>query len=212
MLLTLGKLLAKSYGLLLTMAVGGLVCANLFGFGAFLVHEITSDNQHAPPTEPFRWWMHCGWMVGVGLALVGAVIQNRRSIKKSADKQAEHQDEPEERTTKESGDRKTVGKRSSIFSSIAFFSFAGGFLGLMLGGSLLLFWFSIAYSPFTPAGWASSISVEQRHETGSGQRKDAMTTKNPVALYTFGIPIALGGTAGALIGGIGAAMGKVEDG
>ncbi len=211
MLFTLGKRIAQGYGLLLAMAIGGLVFANLFGFGAFLVHEITSDSQRAASTEPYQWWMHCGWMVGVGLALIGARTQKRASKKRSKSKQTEHQDEPVNRTSRESGSWKTVGKRSSVFSSIGFFSFIGGFLGLMLGGSLMIFWFSIAYSPLAQAGWTSSISIEQRQDPSSGLTESAITTSHPVVFYIFGTPIALGVTAGAVLGGVGAAMGKVED-
>ncbi|MCA9017508.1 MAG: hypothetical protein KDA77_19450 [Planctomycetaceae bacterium] len=211
MLFTLGKLLAKGYGLLLAMAVGGLVFANLFGLGAFLVQEISSDHQRAPATEIFQWWMHCGWLVGVGLALVGAFSKKRTSKKRSAARQAETDNEPEDLAIPESGNWNTIGKRSSIFSSIGFFGFAGGFAGLMLGGSLLLFWFSLAYSPFAPAGWASSVNVEQRADSLLVENQEVMTTTHPVALYAFGIPIALGATGGAVLGGVGAAMGKVED-
>lgn len=211
MLFTLGKLFAKCYGLLLVVAVGGLVFANLFGLGAFLVQEISSDHQRAPATEPFQWWMHCGWLVGVGLALVGAFTKKRTSKKRSAARQAETDNEPEDLATPESGKWNTVGKRSGIFSSIAFFGFAGGFAGLMLGGSLLLLWFSLAYSPFAPAGWASSVNVEQRANSRLVENQEVMTTTHPVALYAFGIPIALGVAGGAVLGGVGAAMGKVED-
>ncbi|MEQ8855220.1 hypothetical protein [Gimesia sp.] len=213
MLLTLGKRLAQGYGLLLAMAAGGLVFANLFGLGAFLIQEIGSDNQRAASLELYRWWMHCGWWVGVGLALTGAVTRKRATQTKTAGEQttADADAESADLATPESGKWKTVGKRSGVLSSIAFFGCAGGFAGLMLGGSLLLLWFSLAYSPFAPAGWAGSVKVEQRANGHLIENERVMTTTHPVALYAFGVPIGLGATAGAIIGGVGAALGKVED-
>ncbi|QDT99572.1 hypothetical protein [Gimesia aquarii] len=213
MLFTLGKLIVKGYGLLLAMAVGGLVFANLFGLIAFFVlaQEWVSDRlQASGGTESVLWWMHCGWFVGAGLALFGTVTQNQKIKKRSFQVSVDHEDEPETPAPKK-WKKKRRTKPSGILSSIGVFSLFGGFLGLMLGGSLLLFWFSLTYSPFAPAGWASSVSVEQRQEPGSGQTKSMMTTNHPVAFYLFGTPIVLGITAGALAGGIGAAMGKVED-
>lgn len=213
MLFTLGKLVVKGYGLLLAMAVGGLVFANLFGLVAFFVlaQEWVSDRlQDSGGTESVLWWMHCGWFVGAGLAFFGTVTQNQKLKKRSFQVSVDHEDEPENPAPKKRKKKRRT-KPSGILSSIAFFGFAGGFLGLMLGGSLVMFWFSLSYSPFAPAGWASSVSVEQRQEPGSGQTKSMMTTNHPVAFYLFGTPIVLGITAGALAGGVGAAMGKVED-
>ncbi|QGQ23133.1 hypothetical protein F1728_10835 [Gimesia benthica] len=211
MLLTLGKRLAQGYGLLLAMAAGGLVFANLFGLGAFLIQEIGSDNQRAASLEPYRWWMHCGWWVGVGFALTGAVTRKRATQTKTVREQTSAATESADLATPESGRWKTVGKRSGVLSSVAFFGCAGGFAGLMLGGSLLLLWFSLAYSPFAPAGWAGSVKVEQRANGHLIENERVMTTTHPVALYAFGVPIGLGATAGAIIGGVGAALGKVED-
>lgn len=211
MLLTLEKRLAQGYGLLLAMAVGGLVFANLFGLGAFLIQEVGSDSQRAASVEPYRWWMHCGWFVGVGLALTGAVTRKRASSKQTVDPQTKADKESTDLATPESGKRKKTGKRSGILSSIAFFGLAGGFAGLMLGGSLLLLWFSLAYSPFAPAGWAGSVKVEQRANARFIENERVMTTTHPLALYAFGLPIAVGATTGAILGGVGAALGKVED-
>lgn len=213
MLFTLGKLVVKGYGLLLAMAVGGLVFANLFGLVAFFVlaQEWASDRlQASGGTESVLWWMHCGWFVGAGLAFFGTVTQNQKIKKRSFRASADHEDESEEPVPKKRKKQRR-SKPSGILSSIGFFSFFGGFLGLMLGGSLLLFWFSLTYSPFAPAGWASYVSVEQKQEPRTGHTKSMMTTKHPVAFYLFGAPIVLGITVGVLAGGVGAAMGKVED-
>ncbi|WP_417386511.1 hypothetical protein [Gimesia sp.] len=211
MLLTLGKRLAQGYGLLLAMAVGGLVFANLFGLGSFLILEVSSVGDRVTSAEPYGWWMHCGWFVGVGLALIGAFTPKRAVHNRGIVKRTEAESQPADLTTPESGNWKTIGKRSGILSSIAFFGFAGGFAGLMLGGSLLLFWFSLAYSPFAPPGWAGSVNVEQRANGHLIENENVMTTTHPVALYAFGLPIGLGATAGMILGGVGAALGKVED-
>lgn len=211
MLITLGKRLFQGFGLLLAMAAGGLAFANLFGFGALLFLKVSSVGNRAPSAEPYGWWMHCGWFVGVGLALVGALTQKRAAHNRGVVKRMEAESQPADLATPESGNWKTIGKKSSLFSSITFFGCAGGFAGLMLGGALLLCWFSLAYSPFAPAGWASSINVEQRADSRLIENEEVLTTKHPVALYAFGVPILLGATGGAILGGVGAALGKVED-
>ena len=74
MFLPVGKLLLKSYLLLLAMAGGGLVVANLVGIVAAVFLELTSDGRHAPNTESLVSWVHGGWLVGAGLTFVGAVL------------------------------------------------------------------------------------------------------------------------------------------
>jgi hypothetical protein len=82
----------------------------------------------------------------------------------------------------------------------------------MLGGSFLLLWLSLVYSPFSPAGWASSVSGERmRIDHSSIYKAWVMTTNHPVALYAFGGPIVLGAVAGGLICSIGTTIEKFKN-
>lgn len=81
--------------------------------------------------------------------------------------------------------------------------FMGAILGMLMGASFLLLWFSITYSPFAPPEWVSSVSVEKRNRSAGERRESGFATDHPVALIAFGAPIALGATAGAVLGAVG---------
>jgi hypothetical protein len=111
--------------------------------------------------------------------------------------------------SKSKGIRVTVGSQPcGVVGSVGVGGLVGGFLGLMLGGSLLLLWFSIACSPFAPDGWTSSIFVETVGSEIRLPRERAATTRHPVALYAFFAPIVLGAVAWAAICGVAAAFQK----
>jgi hypothetical protein len=217
MLLQLGKLLAKSYVLLLTVAAGGLLGANISGFFSSIV-EFASNAQRAPDPEVNRWWVHGGWIVGAGLFFVGNIGRALRSMRKDMRamvRVARVRKSSRRKQSRQKADGFSVrfGARTcGILGSFGVGSLIGGFIGLMLGGSFLLLWFSLAYSPFSPAGWASSVSVERmRIDHTSVHKESVMTTKHPVALYAFGGPIVLGAVAGGLFAGIGTAVEKLKN-
>ena len=70
---TVFKRIADGYGLLITLAGGGFAFANIFGFAA---NAISFGGESAPDTTPMKTWMHIGWVFGVCIALLGAVMSD----------------------------------------------------------------------------------------------------------------------------------------
>lgn len=199
----IGKAIVVGYGILLTLAAGGFVCANLAGFvrGAFLF-ATTYGAERAPDASPVQTWTHSGWVLGVVVALTGVIVKMRRkSRKKSARKQKSRGDAAEQNA--DSQQITQTGRRLGFLASTALGGLGGSLVGGMFGATLILLWFSLTYSPFAPQGWGSSVSVERRRVTASGRREPVLTTDHPVAVYAFGIPFVLGGIAGAVFGGVG---------
>ncbi len=201
MYLRTAVLLLKGYLLLLVTAAGALAGANIFGVLAGLATELFSDGHHAPKSDLYMWGVHGGWCIGAGIAFVGAILKHRRSKKRDSD----------DPLKKRSWIQSSRTKPSGILSSIGSFGVVGGILGLLVGGSFALLWFSVAYSPFAPKDWATSIKSMPNPKVGAVREFSWVATSHPVAVYAFGAPIVLGVTAGAIVGGVGAAMGKVED-
>lgn len=194
---------AKAYGILLIAAIGGLVGANLSRlFGAFLA---AGDRA-----EQLVHWVHGGWIVGAVLFLLGALTKQVRVISSSMfglspKKSPIRRQEPSgERTG-----RSIRGRSIGVPAGIALGAAGGMILGGMLGGTFLMFWFSLTSSPFAPASWASSVQIE-RSEIASDvpDERPVATTRHPVALYAFFGPMTLGAAAGAIFGGGCAAQGR----
>lgn len=197
MLYKIGALVAKGYILLLAMAAGGLIGANFFGFFGVLVTFITSDRTHAPDTTIMRLCMHAGWFVGVGVALFGRIMQQRKAAKsRSGEAKQDHTKQKEPTFEKK---LKSRGEPMGVLSSTFWGGLIGGIGGFVLGMSFLLLFFSLTYSPFSPADWVKSVHVE-RQETGSTEEGYVMTTNHPVAVYAVFVPLALGVVSGGLTG------------
>ena len=205
MLCKIGALVVKGYVLLLTMAVGGLFGANVFGFFALLVTFITSDRTHAPDTTITTWCAHGGWFIGVGVALLGSIMQRRKAAKSRSRHAEQHHTKQGWPAAK--GRLESAGEPMGVLSSTFWGGLIGGIGGFVLGMSFLLLFFSITYSPFSPKGWVSSVHVE-RPETGSTEEGYMMTTNHPVAIYAVFVPPALGVVSGGLACGVTALMGK----
>lgn len=135
-------------------------------------------------------------------------------------KLSRNDDNKKQQTQESLGNEPTeIDMPAKVFSSAAMFGLLGAFLGVSLGGSLLLIWFSLSMSPWPPAGWLESVSIkfadlssaDQSAVRGSLQRNGGMTTSHPVAIYCFLGPVVLLGTLGVFIGGVGAACGWIRD-
>jgi len=200
MLGNLGKLLVSGYVLLVTVAAGGLVGANVAAFVPGVAEFFFNPEGRAIQPATYLRWMHGGWIVGAAFALLGAVMRRR-----SANRQGgEQQHRPEGQTHGEA-----AYSPRGFLASAGFGALCCGLLGAMLGGTFLLLWFSLAYSPFSP-GWDKSIALK-RDETSSGVRRHWVhTTSNPIALCAFFGPIALGAATGAVMGGAGSLIRKPQ--
>jgi hypothetical protein len=212
MLRTLGRALAKGYYFLLSVAAGGFVGANLAGVvrGAW-----TFNAQHAPDPAITRAWMHGGWIVGAALFFAAGVAHHLRSGlsgRSEADggKDGTRTRKKVKEAMSSSFNVTINGRPAGILGSIGVGAAGGALLGLLLGGNLLLLWFSVAYSPFAPGGWASSISTEQIHIDSSVRERPVAATSHPVALYALFGPIVIGATSFALICGIGTTVQKLR--
>jgi len=187
------KRLATGYGLLLTLAAGGLAFANIFGVAAT---ALQFGGERAPDTTPIKTWMHIGWVFGVGVALLGAVVEWRKRRLKPATGEAP------KAIVQEPKQSPSARRRHGLLASAAWGGFFGALLGAALGATWILLWFSITYSPLAPTDWVSSVSVERQRVGTSGREEPVATTDHPVALFVFGLPVALGTIGGAVFGSV----------
>lgn len=161
-------------------AVGGILGANLLAiFGTqFFVPENKADF-----VQP---WSHAGWYVGTLLFFFGAVTGRLRFINGTGAGRSSRQ------TVQEStaiNDEPTVPAKPEPHkepNSVLGFVFAGGlagaFLGFLLGANLLIFWFSLAYSPFAPKEVVSSVEVVHEQQPGSVFKRPVMRSSHPISL------------------------------
>jgi hypothetical protein len=193
-----GKTIVFGYGILLALAAGGLAFANIFGIVAGIFQFGT---ERAPDAAVLQTWVHRGWIFGVGVALFGVVMKRLQKLRKQRTRTGEKpEDKPLQQETSQQETPK--GRRHGLLASMAWGGFGGALLGGMLGATFILLWFSLTYSPFAPQEWVSSVSVERQRTGASGREEPVLTTDHPVAAYAFGIPLVLGGIAGAVFGGV----------
>lgn len=197
-----GRLLVAGYSLLLAIAFGGFVGANLAGFipgfGEFFLNP---DNRATPPNV-YRSWIHRGWLTGAALATAVGLVHTLRRRSTAKSKGTGHT-EPSRRRPR--ARLRHYRSPKTVLGSAAVGGLAGGFLGMLLGSTLLFFWFSLSYSPFAPAEWGASIGVERvsRPERGFGETRLRHTTNQPIGLFLFVGPTLTGLIAGGGLGGIG---------
>lgn len=182
--------LARACGFMLTVAAGGLVGGMVAGFIPLVIHEATAP-QRAPDPAFVKNWVHGGWFVGASLFGMSGVVHYWRKWRTVPSAQSDDQQEPDEGDVDETPMRPV----RSLPAKMALCAFGGALLGLFVGGSLLLVWFSLTYSPFSPDEWAESLSLERRRVGEPGPRS-VVTTDHPVALYLFSGPIVLGALVG----------------
>jgi hypothetical protein len=190
---SLGKLLAVGYSLLLSVAAGGFIGANFALFVPGIADIFFNPGGRATQPVTYLRWAHGGWLVGAGVTLVGFVLQRRRFANRTAD---------EERHRKR---RHALLQDNSsshgVLASAGIGAACCGLLGALLGGSFLLLWFSLAYSPFSPS-WDRTMTVERARTLPRRRTQIVHTTQHPIALYAFFVPTVLGAASGAVIGGV----------
>jgi hypothetical protein len=191
LLARLGTLLIRGYVLLLTVAAGGLVGANVAAFVPVIREFFFNPEERATPPAVMLGWLHGGWLVGAGLALAGAVLHRRRSAHRAA--QSEQPRRPL---------WSTDAPPRGVLASIAGGAAGGGLLGALLGATFLLLWFSLTYSPFFP-GLDRTIKIERDRTHPRLTERPVHTSTHPVAVAAFFIPTALGVVGGAVLGGVG---------
>ena len=217
----LGKFVVRIYLVLWMTAVGGVIGANLTGtFGTLFVLEQNRIEDVTP------WW-HGGWCIGTLLFFFGAAFGRLRmiqgssfdSFKEKKELATRFVDGDSEEIVEAVSERgvpaKNVSFRSrlrSLSKGVFVGSLAGGFLGILLGGSLLVFWMSIAYSPFAPSTrTVLDSSSENRQQFDPNQQRrmrqgpGSMTvrSRSSVGLYVCLVPMLLGATFGGIgLGGI----------
>ncbi len=210
------KYTVKIYALLWLTAIGGFLGANALGMvagllGMFLQYELQ-----------IQWWIHAGWYAGTALAFIGAVTGNLRFHSgpsltyKPLNQDSERAHAEAENTVPVAADTvdpdvaDRYSRRAPVWKSALIFGLLGGFLGAFLGGSLLMFWFSLAYSPYAPTGWTSTVEVKRERISPTQSGRKVHTTSHPVALYLCVTPAVVGAVSGIVLGGVGAALGKIH--
>lgn len=214
MWLTVGKWVVRIYGILFITAVGGFIGANFLGIVGSLFFIPENTAVHAMP------WVHGGWYAGTLLAFAGAVTGNVRfangaSLRIRDNLEATTRNNSRGSRQRETGDReRTVTNKlpssssAGVLGGMFWMGLLGGFLGIMLGGSLLMFWFSLSYSPYAPAGWGSSVSIAKDPIPGSVISRHSHQTNHPVALKLLYLPALTGAVIGATFGGVACSMGS----
>lgn len=203
MLFRLLVLIAKGYALLLSLAAGGLIFANLFGVIVTLFQvggASLAGSERAPDPTVATTWIHAGWCVGVVVAAIGGAIafwkyRQQKMVQPEKLQTESVQPQPD------LGESKKQCRRHGRLASMGYGGLLGAFLGGMLGGTFILIWFSLTYSPFAPQKWVASVSVE-RQRTSTALEEPIATTDHPVALWAFAAPLAFGAAAGAVMGAV----------
>ncbi len=197
---TIGKTVLKAYGLLWMTAVGGFLVANLSAIVGTLFLVPENKDVHVQP------WAHTGWYIGTALFFVAAIFGKLRFINGTAF--GDRLDRPAMKSADADGDGTTAttsspsDENSGVLGFIFACGLAGGFLGLLFGGSLLVFPMSYAYSPFANSEAVSSVKVVEERASDSGTRWSIVQIKHPVTLYLCLTPAVLGVVAGRWVVGL----------
>jgi hypothetical protein len=197
---TIGKTFFKAYGLLWMTAVGGFLVANLAAVVGTLFFVPENKAVYVQP------WTHTGWCIGIALFFVAAILGKLRFINGTA--LGDRLDRPAINSTEVEGDGTTAttssqsNENSGVPGFILACGLAGGFLGLLLGGSLLVFPMSYAYSPFANSEAVSSVKVVEEPVPRSAKRRRVVQLRHPVTLYLCLTPAVLGVVAGVVVGGV----------
>ncbi len=175
----------RIYGMLLATSVGGLTGAYAFAKTSRIFYQ--TQGGMADRTDTITWWQHCGWILVGGIFLIMRIYQIRNprvsltnvaaeqlvNLKKKGDEQ-EDQTPPEKSA-------EPAAQPLNPWVEVVIIIWLGGFMGALMGVSLLLIWYSLTWSPFYPASDSDSISINLN-----------------VSLYLVGISSVLG-AAGSVV-------------
>lgn len=195
-----GKFVLRVFSVFWMAAVGGILGSNLLAVIASLFLVPENKGVYVQP------WAHAGWYAGTLLFFIGAASGRLKFINGSgfgggssralpqtisaeADPIVEKPDEPQD-------------NQNSFLNGVVVGGLVGGGLGLLLGANLLIFWFSLAYSPFAPKPVVSSVEVVQERQPGSVFKRPVMRSSHPVSLYICLTPAVVGACAGAIALGV----------
>ncbi len=197
-----------TYGLVVVTAAGGLAGAFLFANGAIFAYEMSSGA--ADRVDSISWWMHCGWTLGAGLFFVVLIRAYRKAMRQYPQRVpglpavwkaalVNHRREDDSEIRKRRIHQKSNGPLAVSRKSLL----AGGWLGFLVGISLLLILFSYANSPFAAdSRIASAIWLVDHQSTNFAWEGDTASINFPLVLSLIGIPVGLGvllmGTVGAI--------------
>lgn len=209
LLFRVGRIFLNVYAVVLLTALGGLLGANFTGL---IVALSTSDLDASSPLtlagKSFSW-AHVGWIGGALIAFLGALTGHVRFFRGHAENV-----DSGETNEKVLGRSEIAAATPELLTddhsqvhvvtmgpvkTIAIFTLAGLILGMVLGASLVVPWFSIAYSPFAPQGWQESVKVEQKRTPGTPVKRNVHTSSHPVIAYLFLVPAGLGAVVGGTI-------------
>ena len=207
----IGNAIVKGYTTLWIAAVGGIVGANGIGLTYALLSWALRLGE--PNPAMLQTLMHAGWCGGTALFLFGAISGRMRFINGSIAR-VRHQKSlstPSQRDTQEtqasdysscsSGEQGT-GKQQKSDGMLGWMfggGLVGGLAGLFLGLSLLIFWFSLAYSPFAPREVTSSLKLAEQRRVGANR---GLHSDHSVSLYLALAPAAVGVAVGVTAGAV----------
>ncbi|ODA35525.1 hypothetical protein [Planctopirus hydrillae] len=180
-------------------AVGGILGANLVAIIGIQFFAVENQGIYVQP------WADTGWYLGTAIFLFGAVTGQLRFINGTS--LGNHLSEAVQKSgagamTEPSGDDDKAGRdRYGFFRGVLVCGFLGSLLGFFVGANLLIFWFSLAYSPFSPRTVASSVEVVRERQPGTVFDRPVLRSNHPIALTLGLIPTACGALAGAATGG-----------
>lgn len=197
---TIAKRVLRVFIVLWMTAVGGILGANLLAIIG--THFFVPENKGVY-VQP---WSHAGWYVGTLLFFIGAVTGRLRFINGTSLGSRSAQT-TEEVTASNDGvavpsNPEQPKEQSSVLGFVFAGGLAGGVLGFLLGANLLIFWFSLAYSPFAPKQVVSSVEVVHEQQPGSVVKRPVMRSSHPISLYLCLTPAAVGILAGVTAAGV----------
>lgn len=214
---TIGKLALRVSLVLWMAALGGILGSNLMASIGTLFFVPENEGFYVQP------WAHAGWFVGTILFIFGAATGRLRLINGTGLGGQQNQAAKGSTSIRREGLGPTEVVEDpvpihaaqhegsdSFLQGVFVGGLAGGFLGLLLGANLLIFWFSLAHSPFAPKHVVSSVEVVRERQPGSVFERPVMRSSHPISLYLCLTPAAVGMFAGATAAGVLAWKYRVE--